>query len=101
MSTQARVQQPRRQLKHQNIKATPPDKLTMGSSPMRDINRKVWRSPCFINGRMTIGTGSLPLVRLLRLTPVNDIRRINTLGVVQSSTSDYIARHTVYRGLQA
>lgn len=49
--------------------------LTKGSSPRRDIRRKVCRSPCFMKGRITIGIGNLCCGRLWRLTPVRKIHK--------------------------
>lgn len=45
------------------------NKHTKGSSPRRDMRRNVWRSPCFMKGRITIGTGSRCWALLCRLTP--------------------------------
>lgn len=44
--------------------------LTNGWSPSRDRSRNVCRSPCFMNGRTTIGTGNRWPGRRCRLTPI-------------------------------
>lgn len=44
--------------------------LTNGCSPSRDRSRNVCRSPCFMNGRTTIGTGNRWPGRRCRLTPI-------------------------------
>lgn len=47
----------------------PPQALTKGFSPIREVSRKACRSPCFMKGRMTMGMGRRPLALLRRLTP--------------------------------